>query len=628
MGSNSSTNLNHPDLQRTRIRKDESDVCAFEELMEKSWINPLSLDQLELVNLSTGVLAPPDVAKDLLEAHQLGEGAYESFRRDRLEKDPPSAKFHDKMKKQKLKTFVSIKKKSTGKVQGKEIVLKADKNLFGHIIMIAQSRELPLQEVLSHPLGPLPWSLANADASLRKTNKAALARELEKNVQPAEVIPGPSACIIDGMALVHRLKGDGKTFEELADSALKLALHEGSNSKRIDVVFDVYRDTSIKNAERCNRGSSMGTQWKNIAPGHKVVQWKKFLRTSENKVSLIKFLTDQWKQPEKREKLEDKLIFVTCEESCYMVTREHWDIIQALTTNQEEADTRMLLHAAHAADEGYRSVIITAEDTDVLILCICFSKKLGCEIYIKSGTLNRTRYIDVCRLAKTLGDDMCKALLALHAFTGCDTVSCFAGRGKLVPLKILKGNTTFQQCFMLLGENWDISPDIFEKIQEFVCRIYISTSAVSNVNELRYQLFCAKRGDIDSSQLPPCRDCLYVHTLRANFQAGIWRRCLEGQANIPDPKNCGWTSDDGGNLSIEWMRGSPAPDAVLQMLSCKCTRVCKLPDCVCLVNQMKCTYMCKLQSCTNQKDEDAEENDDIEIDEADTDDDESFSDED
>ena len=59
-------------------------------------------------------------------------------------------------------------------------------------------------------MGPLPWALANADGSLRKTNKVALARELEKNVFPAEHIPTPSASIIDGMSLVQKMIGNNK----------------------------------------------------------------------------------------------------------------------------------------------------------------------------------------------------------------------------------------------------------------------------------------------------------------------------------------------------------------------------------------------------------------------------------
>ncbi len=68
------------------------------------------------------------------------------------------------------------------------MVLKADRNLFGHMIIASQSRELHIKGVLAHPLGPLPWALSNPDGSLWKTNKAALARELEKSASSVEDI--------------------------------------------------------------------------------------------------------------------------------------------------------------------------------------------------------------------------------------------------------------------------------------------------------------------------------------------------------------------------------------------------------------------------------------------------------
>ena len=61
----------------------------------------------------------------------------------------------------------------------KEIVLKADKNLFG-IITVTQSRNLDMKDVLSHPLDPIPLSLATSDVTLRKTNKVSLGNNLEK----------------------------------------------------------------------------------------------------------------------------------------------------------------------------------------------------------------------------------------------------------------------------------------------------------------------------------------------------------------------------------------------------------------------------------------------------------------
>ena len=45
----------------------------------------------------------------------------------------------------------------------KKIILKADKNLFSIMTIVAQSQQLDMKEVFSHPLGPIPWSLSTAD---------------------------------------------------------------------------------------------------------------------------------------------------------------------------------------------------------------------------------------------------------------------------------------------------------------------------------------------------------------------------------------------------------------------------------------------------------------------------------
>ena len=110
-----------------------------------------------------------------------------------------------------------------------------------------------MKEELSHPLGPLPWSLVVPDGSSKKTAKSSLAKELQKDAPAVESLPR-SACIIDGMAMVQRLKGDQKTFKETTEMLLAMALREGGSSTRIDVVFDNYREISIKNLEREKRG--------------------------------------------------------------------------------------------------------------------------------------------------------------------------------------------------------------------------------------------------------------------------------------------------------------------------------------------------------------------------------------
>ena len=93
---------------------------------------------------------------DLLRAKDVGEDIYKAFREQRLECDLPNVKFHDIMKKAKLKTFTYLNKKTKVKASNnQEVVLKADKRLFAQMIVISVCRNLQMSEILAHPLGPL-----------------------------------------------------------------------------------------------------------------------------------------------------------------------------------------------------------------------------------------------------------------------------------------------------------------------------------------------------------------------------------------------------------------------------------------------------------------------------------------
>lgn len=101
--------------------------------------------------------------------------------------------------------------------------------------------------------------------------------------------------ILEGMALVQKLKGNDHIFFQLADSALSHVLHEGFKSHPKDVVFDFYRNMFTKNTERVNRGANTEIQFKNIAPGHKIQHWRKLFCIPANKTALNRFNVDEWK---------------------------------------------------------------------------------------------------------------------------------------------------------------------------------------------------------------------------------------------------------------------------------------------------------------------------------------------
>ena len=174
--------------------------------------------------------------------------------------------------------------------------------------------------------------------------------------------------------------------------------------------------------------------------------------------------------------------------------------------------------------------------------------------------------------------------------------------------------------FQQLGMEWNLSDDLHHSLQKFTCTMYCSTPGTSDINELRYRLFCLKRGDVESNQLPPCNDTLRKHSLRANYQAAVWRRSLQRCQDIPSPVGSGWCTED-GKLYIDCLGGHPAPQAVLELLSCQCSRFCKLPSCSCIVNELKCTDTCRLQDCKNKPEDDKPEDDnDVDGDEDDAED--------
>ena len=186
------------------IARDEADVQSLLSTME-GWVNPFQSQGQDLICLSTGKVATEDVARDL-QAKDLSERAYRKFSEERLEANPPKVKISRyNVKGKELKTFSHMNKKvELRKGTAKEIVLKADCALFAQMIVIAEARQLSMKKVLSHPLGPLPWSLAASDGSLKKTAKSSLAKELQKDAPAVENLPPQSACIIDGMAMVQR----------------------------------------------------------------------------------------------------------------------------------------------------------------------------------------------------------------------------------------------------------------------------------------------------------------------------------------------------------------------------------------------------------------------------------------
>eukprot|EP00117_Sycon_ciliatum_P007208 scpid94076/ scgid10417/ len=225
-----------------------------------------------------------------------------------------------------------------------------------------------------------------------------------------------------------------------------------------------------------------------------------------------------------------------CKHGVYCVTA-----VEELLLTQEEADTRLLLHARHAAVSGYETVLIRTRDTDVAIIACSVSHVMPCTLPVEVGAGNNQRTVNMTAIAEKLSADVCNALPGLHAFTGSDSTSAFAFRGKSAAFNIVRGDGPASESARIamceLGRAFTpLTPATLDAIERFTCQIY-KASKCQHVNEARYELFCLKNQQSD--QLPPCKDALLHHSARANHQAAIWRLCLVAKPEIPQPHQQG-----------------------------------------------------------------------------------------
>ena len=162
-------------------------------------------------------------------------------------------------------------------------------------------------------------------------------------------------------------------------------------------------------------------------------------------------------------------------------------------------------------------------------------------------------------------NDFSDALVSLHSFTGCDTVSAFSRKGKVRTLNLMPENESFIHSFKSVSRTFDITDDDSMKlVQRFVWKLY--GYDMDDVNKLRYKIYCSKKGNVDCEQLPPCYSSLYQHTLRVDYQSKIWKKYDEANSSLPTPESSG-SKLENGTLTINWMTCSSAPEEVSNFYS-------------------------------------------------------------
>ena len=253
----------HKAFRPHQIRKSENWTATLAQIISQDFFNPFdcNLDCTKLYNLSSGVPVDETSCLGILSIKGDGEKRYHDFVDSRLLSE--ETKFYDPLTKSKYTLFRNCSRKvNMLERSGKLKAVEVNRNVFGTLVLLALSarseRLIDFQKALSYPLCSVPLSLANPDGSRRTTQKSKLSDVIYENsvvLECGDLPPKTSviAYLVDLMALIRTQTKTPATYEELA---LKLFMAIPPGYKRIDIVADTYRHTSIKDPECSKRGCS------------------------------------------------------------------------------------------------------------------------------------------------------------------------------------------------------------------------------------------------------------------------------------------------------------------------------------------------------------------------------------
>ena len=352
-----------------------------------------------LVNIATSIAAPDNVA---ISSSSIKENATEemsTFVEKRVNAD--EIDFFSPTEKPKLLTFTSMNKPLVSKQKQAVQAVRIDREILGKLLVIGQSREIPIQELMKYELASVPLTLFCLDGSLRKTVKSAALEWLEADTAVPDLprnFQGKALYVIDFMMLLQmscRGSTDCRTFGDLSDKLFRKVFQP--QYQYVAVVGDNYKvKLSIKGVECTRRGS---TQIHEItSPSRNTPlskQRQKMLFNEKNKINISNFIMSDWIRKGETELEQDRYLYLSGgfsdTERAVCVTNSRHTEVDALQSDHEEADSRMFVHIHHAMETfSPERVLLWSIDTVVATMCPYHVFKCNiAELFFKTGVSQR-----------------------------------------------------------------------------------------------------------------------------------------------------------------------------------------------------------------------------------------------
>ena len=404
-------------------------------------------------------------------------------------------------------------------------------------------------------------------------NKLAKAETPQVDQQPEDgmdtTLDAPSCkiALVDGMILLQKIakiitiivtvKDLSKCFNDRMISLTR-------DYNEIILVFDTYRDDSLKSATRDKRRQGKAPIHYQVIDGTNIkhIPMSRFLSHDKTKAGLANYLAAKTLE---YNSISHKMVITSSRH-----TRSNKDLLFQ-DNNHKEANTLLIYQTVLASQRNPpdAQMVFFFPDTDVLVLVIA-----NYDLMLKNTTISMASGVmRIEPIWRAIEVERAKALPAFHAFTGADNTGRFSRISKAVWLQVyMKPDRDVISSLQMLSTEVEVTENMLATLASFVCTVYSPKGIyIIIISELRWQLFCNNMAESD--KLPPTLGALRQHVLRVHIRARVWEQAsIALQDPQLDPMQNGYHKESNGQLKPIMTYVLPAPKAIIEMVSCQCKK--------------------------------------------------------
>ena len=350
-------------------------------------------DDIQMSNIITGQVFTDEVFHGMINCEDTGKAMYNDFVIERLQPDSKVDIFAP-LKKANVKTCKTANKNRKIKVHDKIVELRSNCNLFARCAVIKGKRDIDMKIVVGdYELMTVPRSLMKPDGTLLSghVGKADLVKDVLKEfcVTPAETLnlcPDDTILVvIDTMHIVNKINPKPAWIKIGDDLAKEFTNHiniRSQNSSTVVIVFDTYRDLSLKSATRDDRTIGKRNMRKvprcfKIESETKIekISMSEILATNQTKRSLTHF----WMTASRKHLAKRKVEYLIAGNNKTLTSFQE----DTIANNHKEADT-LIISCLCIPNPIDVVIIVYSADTDVFVLLLKHHDIILCKkIYMK-----------------------------------------------------------------------------------------------------------------------------------------------------------------------------------------------------------------------------------------------------